>query len=101
MTAWSRAVRVGVGFVGVAMLIGGIVLIPIGGLAGLWVIVMGGALVVAALFEASRYRTAADGSAPRDGFRPTDEVFLDPTTGVRTRVWSDARTGERRYEPES
>jgi hypothetical protein len=30
-------------------------------------------------------------------FRPTDERFVDPTTGHRMRVYVDPRTGERRY----
>ncbi len=34
------------------------------------------------------------------GLERTDEVFADPTTGTRLRVWFDPRTGERRYVPE-
>ena len=30
-------------------------------------------------------------------FRPTDEVFIDPTSGRKMRVWLDPRSGERRY----
>jgi hypothetical protein len=30
-------------------------------------------------------------------FRPTPEVFVDPTTATRMRVLVDPRTGERRY----
>ena len=33
-------------------------------------------------------------------FRPTAEVFVDPTTGHRMRVLVDPRTGERRYVAE-
>ena len=41
----------------------------------------------------------ADGALePR--FRPTAEVFVDPTTGHRMRVLVDPRTGERRYVAE-
>lgn len=32
------------------------------------------------------------------GFVQTDEVFIDPTTGARQRVWYNERTGERWYE---
>ena len=30
-------------------------------------------------------------------FRPTDELFHDPVTGDRTRVYVNPETGERRY----
>ena len=33
-------------------------------------------------------------------FRPTDETFVDPTTGHQMRVHADPRTGERRYVAE-
>lgn len=32
------------------------------------------------------------------GFELTDEVYYDPTTGVKQRVWYNASTGERFYE---
>lgn len=35
---------------------------------------------------------------PPPGFQKTDEVFVDPTTGNRQRVWYNAQTGERSYE---
>lgn len=35
------------------------------------------------------------------GFERTDEVFTDPTTGVRERVWFNPATGERHYEVEA
>jgi hypothetical protein len=31
---------------------------------------------------------------------PTTEVFIDPETGRRTRVWYDPTTGARDYRPE-
>ena len=34
-------------------------------------------------------------------FRRTDEVFVDPTSGQRTRVWIDPSSGERRYVSEN
>ena len=43
----------------------------------------------------SGYRPA--GSALDVRFRPTEERFEDPTTGVRMRVWLDPAAGERRY----
>jgi hypothetical protein len=33
-------------------------------------------------------------------FRPTDEQFVDPTSGERLRVYIDPATGERRYHAE-
>jgi hypothetical protein len=32
------------------------------------------------------------------GFQPTDEIFIDPTTGIKQRVWFNPSTGERKYE---
>jgi hypothetical protein len=43
-----------------------------------------------------RYRGHAQGS-----FRPTAEVFKDPTTGKLTRVYEDPSTGQRQYREES
>jgi hypothetical protein len=34
------------------------------------------------------------------GVRPTAELFIDPETGRRTRVWYDPTTGAREYRPE-
>jgi hypothetical protein len=56
--------------------------------------------IVIALFGWDRYRgsrkSAADGSASQ----PTDEVFTDPDTGRRIRVWYDPSTGRREYRAE-
>lgn len=42
-----------------------------------------------------RYRGAAGGT-----FKPTAEVFTDPTTGKLTRVYEDPKTGKRQYRDE-
>jgi hypothetical protein len=42
-----------------------------------------------------RYRGEKDGV-----FKPTDEVFKDPTTGKMTRVYEDPETGARQYRDE-
>ncbi|MCL6600031.1 MAG: hypothetical protein K6T81_15040 [Alicyclobacillus macrosporangiidus] len=34
-----------------------------------------------------------------EGYVQTDEVFIDPTTGVVHRVWFHQETGERFYQP--
>jgi hypothetical protein len=82
---------------------------------GLYPLLIGLALIVAAAIERVRYRSAEaerNAAAPGPGggepagtsldprFRPTDERFEDPTTGVRMRVWLDPIAGERRYVAE-
>ena len=42
-----------------------------------------------------RYRGQQKGS-----FKPTGEVFKDPTTGKLTRVYEDPATGSRQYREE-
>jgi hypothetical protein len=105
--------------VGTLMFLAGLVALTAGGIAAgvpaLWLIVTGGTLIVAAVLERTRYRSEAaeranEPAGPGGGetpgvvetrFRPTDEVFVDPTTGRRMRVLLDARTGERRYVAEA
>lgn len=80
----------------------------------LFLLVPGVLLVGAVLLERVRYRSLhaeRTGDAPGAGggetahpeprFRPTGEIFVDPTTHVRMRVWSDPATGERRYVPDA
>ena len=82
--------------------------------AGLITILIGGAILLAVLYERSRYRSVeADarndspgpgggepvGALP-PGFRATTEVFLDPGTGRRMRVYLQPTTGDRRYMAE-
>jgi hypothetical protein len=42
-----------------------------------------------------RYRGGGQGD-----FRPTAEVFRDPTSGKLTRVYEDPSTGQRQYREE-
>jgi hypothetical protein len=42
-----------------------------------------------------RYRGQTEGS-----FKPTAEVFKDPTSGKMTRVYEDPATGQRQYREE-
>jgi hypothetical protein len=104
--------------VGAVMMIAGFATLLLGaGFAagpGLWLVVTGGILMIVAVLERTRYRSEAAERAneppgPGGGetpgvveprFRPTDEVFVDPTTGRRMRVLLDASTGERRYVAE-
>ena len=43
-----------------------------------------------------RYRGENQGN-----FKPTNEVFKDPTTGKLTRVYEDPITGKRQYREET
>jgi hypothetical protein len=107
-------VRVAVGLLGVALMIGGLAGVATGAWAdGLWSIVAGAVVVVAVVLERSRYRSEAaersdaspgpgggEPSVPQAPFRPTNEVFVDPTSGHRLRVYLNPATGERRYHAE-
>jgi hypothetical protein len=71
----------------------------------LWLLASAAVLIVVALAERERYASARPGEPPdetaADGLRATDEVFDDPTTGRRTRVWFDPHTGRRAYRPDT
>jgi hypothetical protein len=43
-----------------------------------------------------RYRGQSEGGS----FKPTGEVFKDPTSGKLTRVYEDPSTGRRQYREE-
>ncbi|MFC5401360.1 hypothetical protein [Cohnella soli] len=47
---------------------------------------------------ARRRRLKQNSFRPPIGFLPTDEVFIDPTTGVKQQVWFNPETGERFYQ---
>ena len=66
---------------------------------GLGVLVV---IVAGAVIGWERYRGGGAGRRGGSGgaFRPTTEVFIDPETGQRMRVWFDDRTGQREYHPE-
>jgi hypothetical protein len=83
-------------------------------LAAAFMLVGGAVLVLVAVLEVSRYRSEAVDAArmpsppaggepgtPEARFRRTDEVFVDPTSRSRMRVYADPRTGERRYVVDS
>lgn len=54
-------------------------------------------VAVGATLWARRRRLRARDLRSLAGFERTDEVTIDPTTGIRQRVWYDPRSGERRY----
>jgi len=108
--------RVLVGALGLLLLLAGIA-VAAGGeaalLAALILFLPGSVLLAGVILERTRYRSldaerSGAGHGPGGGepgpaearFRPTDERFIDPTTGVPLRVYLDARTGERRYVPD-
>ena len=108
-------VRAGLFGIGVIAILGGLALIVLGPttvVSGLWIFVVGSVFVLVPLIERNRYRSAAaeqaglppgpgGGEAPgaplEPRFQPTDEQFVDPTTGAMMQVLVDPRTGERRY----
>jgi len=57
-------------------------------------------IVLGAVIGWERYRGGGAGGPVAGGARPTTEVFIDPETGQRMRVWFDDRTGHREYHPE-
>ncbi|MGA7172981.1 MAG: hypothetical protein WCB86_04550 [Candidatus Dormiibacterota bacterium] len=62
------------------------------------VVVIGG--IIIALLGWDRYRGGRSSVSSDSTAQPTDEVFIDPDTGQRMRVWYDAKTGQREYRPE-
>jgi hypothetical protein len=86
-----------------------------GTIVGFYTVLIGLAMVIGALLERIRYRSdPLDREGPPTGpaggepqgttleprFRRSDEVFADPTTGHRMRVWIDPSNGDRRYVTE-
>ncbi|HEY5433598.1 MAG TPA: hypothetical protein VIK13_00070 [Candidatus Limnocylindrales bacterium] len=106
------------GGIGALLLLGGIAMAAVTGpggslVAALTLFIPGAVLIVAVLLERTRYRSlhaehsgdlhgpgGGETNRPNGRFRPTEERFLDPTTGVPLRVWVDPQSGERRYVPE-
>jgi hypothetical protein len=52
-------------------------------------------VIACAVVGWDRYRPGRKG--PNPSAHPTSEVFIDPETGRRMRVWYDPRTGVREY----
>ena len=122
----STTTRLLIGILAILLVVVGLGLTAVGpvvGVSGFWLTVTGAALLVALAIERNRYRSeeaehssepvgpgggepvGPDGGKPGDHleprFRPTDETFVDPTSGHRMRVYLDRRTGERRYVAEA
>ena|SRR5438128_8578820 len=113
------AIRIVLAVAGALLFLGGLLVAVTGApqeaVQGIPLLVGGGVLIVAIVLEKTRYRSEeadreaeppgpgggeiAGGLEPR--FEPTDEVFVDPTSKRRMRVFLDRQTGERRYRAES
>lgn len=52
-------------------------------------------VIACAVVGWDRYRPGRNGPSP--GAHPTPEIFIDPETGRRMRVWYDPSTGAREY----
>lgn len=57
-------------------------------------------LAVGTTLWARRRRLRARDRRSLAGLERTEEVSIDPTTGIVQRVWFDPRSGERRYVTE-
>ena len=118
MSLLGVVVRLAIVVGGLAVMVAGLAAlsVPDIGVGGLVWVVMGGVPVVAVALERQRYRSSAaelggatagpGGGETADAavearFRPTAEVFLDPTSGRRMRVLVDPASGERRYVAEA
>ena len=65
---------------------------------GIYFIGLGAGIIVITIIGEPRYwpaRRAGEGQ-----LRPTDERFIDPTSGAQMRVWIDPATGDRSYLPD-
>jgi hypothetical protein len=116
MSAIVRGALIVLGFVIMLAGLAVIATLPGGGvIPGLELVGFGGFLVVVVAIERHRYRSASaeltnapvgpgggepSGAQIEARFRPTAELFIDPTTGRRMRVLIDPTNGERRYVAE-
>lgn len=100
----TNVLRWVLGSLGVVVLMGAIAAVAVGQVPGaLPFAVAAAVLVIAAAYEHGRYRAAGEdgGGRPGAGFQRTEEVFNDPTTGRRVRVWYDRSSGRRDYRDEA
>lgn len=61
------------------------------------VYVVVGAAILVAIVWSFFLRRHGESTLPADGWQRTDEVFVDPTTNRRMRVWVDPVDGTRHY----
>lgn len=107
-----------IGGLGALLILGSILMAAVRGSGGslmsaLFLFIPGVVLIAAVILERTRYRSlraerSGDPHGPGGGeprppasrFSPTEERFIDPTSYVPMRVWTDPATGERLYVPE-
>ena len=65
------------------------------------VYVVVGAAILAAIVWSFFVRRHGESQTPADGWQRTDEVFMDPSTNRRMRVWVDPVDGSRHYVAEA
>jgi len=65
------------------------------------VYVVVGAAILVAIVWSFFVRRHGESQTPADGWQRTEEVFVDPTTDRRMRVWVDPVDGSRHYVAES
>ena len=90
-----RAVQVVAG-VAVVAGVGWVLMAP--GTGGLQLLLLGLITLFAVRYESWRERPAPPVAGPE--WHPTGERFEDPATGKVVEVQYNARTGERRYQPD-
>lgn len=67
-------------------------------MAAVYVVIV---VVLVALFLVSLLlRRHGESALPAGDWRRTDEVFIDPGTSRRMRVWVDPQDGSRHYVPD-
>ena len=97
-----HGLRLVVGAVSAVLLAVGLVMLASGqpaGWFGIQLVIVGALGVAIALFERLRYAPGS-GAPHQPDLRPTDERFIDPTSGQRMRVWVERASGERAYLPD-
>jgi len=68
-------------------------------LVGIYVVI--GLAILVAIVMSLFVRRHAESVTPAGDWQRTDEVFVDPTTNRRMRVWVDPVDGQRHYVPEA
>lgn len=64
------------------------------------VYVVVGIAILVAIVMSFFVRRHGESTLPAEGWQRTDEVFVDPTTNRRMRVWVDPRDDSRHYVAE-
>ncbi len=79
-----------------AMTLGGLALLAFG-IPAFQLVVFGVLLLIGTLCERVFYKRLEAAPAHDGRFQPTAERFFDDATGAPVTVWTDPKTGERKY----